>query len=1304
MFVKPTVAPKVIPGPPAFDPNNTNVFKTGGSSIGSGTLLNTVSSLAFGGSNNSQTPSTSLSTVFAENVNKFKKYPDRAHWGLNNLFAYCSQNFVVVFDPTSVQMITCLSGHQAVTTATQWSSNAKTRGMERGNSITLASGDENGVIMVWDVKKAKRTCVFEEDGPIQKRSIVALRWIYDDSVYLLSLTSGYVLSLWNVQTRTKVWRYEFAEPVTTLSLDPFTNSSAAFPTETGWIIIIHDLNVRKAPTNVEQKLRADVQKEKNTVVTSLRDFVHSPHARNQMFLVSKRDVTFYDLDIRQQLAGKVIRAARSDFRRIYTSEESPSSLFTLQEDGTVAAWEYNETKGTYEAAICDIVRGSKHGADRPGLLYGLSFSPLDPNKLAAVSADGKLWVWDYIRDISADGTMKFRWVLQGLLETTSSTISCLQVSPFGNEVAVGTSNGTLLVYNLMTGALQTKHDMFNLAIQGLRWFSETDIVCFSSKKVTQKNYINDLVAVDLKTGKHKALRTDKKTDESPIRAIRVSYSMKYLIVLPQDRPLEVYSLRTFSLLRLLPFTNITAVEWCPNRISRRRPQSTTKLDLSQAESQEKNASDIPSPSTPSDVTKSPQQQKKLKEHFYFTSADGSLHFYSIEDEKVVADSKKPKMFNYNQVSALAWKNDFLVSGDNTGNISYWEISKQRAYTIPTHRGLVRKILFSPENYCILVHFAEGDFGIWDLETGNKVGHSLPGIKASCLDWISDNHPVIATNAGSIMVWDLKLTTNNSSPIFHSLIEPLSSPTFLPINHSQYLRSLIENNTLFDKEPPAIDENSGIRNAFGEIIADGMKDLPVQDLVLAHTQLMGQDFLRVLRNPETTTAKRCYLAAKFFGDKVGMQFWKMADEYLSSYKKKNEEQIKEHGEDKVQETKQEIQSKQDSLQDSGSDQSEAPVKLILTKSSNLDTFNPRARVNPLPAVFDLLRDNESVLHDQMTSLKYQDETVKATAHKGGSNLFSKVAQDEAVLDQKDQAVKLLLETPLNHKDLYFNYLHACVIAAANSNGDQLHFKQTMQFVASNLISLKTDKEIDYGVELLCLIGEGFKACKILQDFDKWEKAARLAKCILPDEQSRIILTRWADHLTSNNSLMKAIGIFLSLGLFKEVIDILHKSELDDIGALFAKACLETGFDIPTLHKKSILRVTNPTALSSPSYSIAKNHDDYETTCKKLLYFIYQQYGTFLQKVGNEALGEHFKSELIKAEELGLVKEDETQQTQSADSQEEYQSQQQDSESFTIISPSEALPDSVQNENQEEQLQTEITKVDANQTEGSLLDFN
>jgi hypothetical protein len=96
----------------------------------------------------------------------------------------------------------------------------------------------------------------------------------------------------------------------------------------------------------------------------------------------------------------------------------------------------------------------------------------------------------------------------------------------------------------------------------------------------------------------------------------------------------------------------------------------------------------------------------------------------------------------------------------------------------------------------------------------------------------------------------------------------------------------------------------------------------------------------------------------------------------------------------------------------------------------------------------MRDNESMVEDERYHVSKQNESVRKT---GSASLYAQVAQNEAVLNNKERAVNLLLETPPDHADMYVNFLHACVIAASGRNGEKDHFYQTVQFVASNLIS-------------------------------------------------------------------------------------------------------------------------------------------------------------------------------------------------------------------------------------------------------------
>ncbi|KAL9652803.1 hypothetical protein ABK040_010835 [Willaertia magna] len=1212
----PPITPKVISGPPLFDPNkipisdpSSSILNLGSNSSSSGisSIINTgkdtISSVlpfqlpGIDNSSNSSNNSAfqSLSTIYQDNAEKLKKFRFRIHWGLNNLVAYCSQTFINIFDPISLQQLQSLYGHRHLTTCVEWCDLSKTRGIERGNSNILASGDEHGFIIIWDIKRGKKLFIFhEESGNSKKNAIVELKWLTGDVNYLLSLSSNSCISLWNTQTNNRVWKLEFSEPINHFHIDPFTLRHLILTSDNGGIFYVNDLNVKSQPVEIQRKLQIsggnpvnNKESKHHHQTSNLKSTIFSSHTRNQIFVLTKREITCFDLTIKQPIVNKSIKGVRTDFQQLFTFENDPNLLYTTHEDGTCCVWEYNGER--FESVTCDVVRSSKNGADRPGLLYGLTISPIESNKVIAISADGKLWTWDIIRGLRNQN----KWILNGIYETTSHLISSLKVSPFNDMVAVGTINGLLLVYDLLTNNLKVKHDVFNnVPLLGIRWFDSNQILCFTSSMNEKKKYkkCNELRLINLESGKHHTINVTRSNDPNnsekqqqigSIKGIRVSNSYKYFAIILQDKPIEIWRLDTLKLIRMIPFTNVTALEWCP----------LTKAN---------------------------------HEMFYFTTSDGSLHFYRCENYKVDPDVKRPKLFAYNQVTALAWKNDLLVAGDSAGNLTLWELSHKKTKVISTHRGMIRKIVFSREHNHILILFTEGDFCVYDLDQQIKVSQSPVGLRAVAVDWARGNYPVIATNAGSILVFDLHLNTCNSNVLNHNRVDPIKSSALLPNDQAQYLRAMIENGKLsftdeFLKEEYIIDPPNMIRNGFGEFIE---KDASLEDQILSHRWLLPKHLIKELQNPNLKTAERCLLASTYFGDKIGQQFWKLAIEFLTKYSQHSV----------VSPTTTTTNN------DDNNNEEKKEEHLNLTEKTELEVFDQNiCLTSTLPATFDLLRDNESVRNEEMKILQQHDDTLQSKLKAGVpteqvNELFPLVARSESELLQKDQAVKVLLQTPLDSKNLYQNYLHACVLAASNSPN---HFKETVQFVSSSLISLKKEDDIQFGVQLLCSIGEGLKACRILQDFDMWEKAARIAKCILPEHESIIILTRWADHLQSNNQLLKSIGVWMSLGLFKEVLDLLHKSELDDIASLFTKAYDEYIPNIPldVLHRYRILKVSNPTKLSEPLYSCTKNHNDFEMTCRKLKYFVYQQYAVFLDKIGYNEMSNEFKL-LIKPEEVGL----------------------------------------------------------------------
>lgn len=94
-----------------------------------------------------------------------------------------------------------------------------------------------------------------------------------------------------------------------------------------------------------------------------------------------------------------------------------------------------------------------------------------------------------------------------------------------------------------------------------------------------------------------------------------------------------------------------------------------------------------------------------------------------------------------------------------------------------------------------------------------------------------------------------------------------------------------------------------------------------------------------------------------------------------------------------------------------------------------------------------------------------------------------------LGQKDEAVRLLLETEPDNPCYYEDNLKACLVAStAVSEKDTPH--STTKLVATNLIA---EGKLWEGVQLLCMIDKVPDACKYLQSCGQWDASLWLARC-------------------------------------------------------------------------------------------------------------------------------------------------------------------------------------------------------------------
>lgn len=267
---------------------------------------------------------------------------------------------------------------------------------------------------------------------------------------------------------------------------------------------------------------------------------------------------------------------------------------------------------------------------------------------------------------------------------------------------------------------------------------------------------------------------------------------------------------------------------------------------------------------------------------------------------------------------------------------------------------------------------------------------------------------------------------------------------------------------------------------------------------------------VLQDPELSLLQRCLLVSRLFGDESDLLFWTVASHYLQSF----------------------AQARQLSL-------------------STGETQSEETQLSSAQNHLDICHD---VLCESSYFQKFQLDRVHLQEVKRSSYDHTKKCADQLLLlGQTDRAVQLLLETSADNSSYYCDSLKACLVTTITSSGPS---QSTIKLVATNMIA---NGKLAEGVQLLCLIDKAADACRYLQTYGEWNRAAWLAKVRLNPSESSDVLKRWAEHLCSPqvNQKSKAILVLLSLGCFYKVGEMLHSMRQFDRAALFIEACLKYG---------------------------------------------------------------------------------------------------------------------------------------------------
>ncbi|XP_073210303.1 WD repeat-containing protein 11 isoform X4 [Lepidochelys kempii] len=1134
-------------------------------------------------------------------------------WGWQGLIAYGCQSLVLVIDSNTAQTVQVLERHKTTVVKVKWAKENYHHNIGSPYSLRLASADASGKIIVWDVATGTVRCEIQEHTkPIQD-----MQWLWNQDAsrdLLLAVHPPNYIVLWNADTGTKLWKKSYAENILSFSFDPFDPSHLTLLTSEG-IVFISDFSPSKAPASSGKKVYISsphsspshnklvaatgakkaldkvkilITNEKpsaeSVTLNECLQLSYLPSKRNYMLLLYPREILILDLEVNQTVGVIAIERTGIPFVQVIPCFQR-DGLFCLHENGCITLRVRRSNisiTGTSNEdpdpdPVQELIYDLRSQSDairvtktvRP---FSMVCCPVNENSTALIVSDGRVMIWELkstisgrnlrnsnssasplyspvafcgipvgafqnkLPDLSLDNMIgqgavtgeeqlknyffqevHLKFLLTGLLSGLPLPPFAIRMCPplttknikqYQPLLAVGTSNGSVLVYNLTTGLLHKELSIHSCEVKGIEWTSLTGFLSFATSTPNNLGLVrNELQLVDLPTGRSIAFRGERGNDEPAIEMIKVSHLKQYLAVVFKDKPLELWDVRTCTLLREMSknFPTVTALEWSPTH----NLKSLKKKQLAAREAMARQTvvSDTELSSVESSVISLLQEAESkselsqnisAREHFVFTDTDGQVYHLTVEGNSVKDGARIPPDGSMGSVTCIAWKGDTLVLGDVDGNLNFWDLKARVSRGIPTHRSWVRKIRFAPGkgNQKVITMYTDGA-EVWDTKEVQMVSSLRSGRNVNFrildVDWCTSDKVILASDDGCIRVLETTMKSTCFRMDEQELTEPVWCPYLLVPRASLALKAFLLHQPWNDKCTLDI------------LHIDYPENENIKNLLQKQLNSLSNDVKKLVLDPEFTLLQRCLLIARLYGDESELHFWSVASHYLYSF-----------SQEKAQTTK-----TTDSLQE----------KLI----------------NPLDICYDILCENSYFQKFQLERVHLQEVKRSTYDH------TRKCADQLLLLGQTDRAVQLLLETNAENPHYYCDSLKACLVTTVTSSGPS---QSTIKLVATNMIA---NGKLAEGVQLLSLIDKAADACRYLQTYGEWNRAAWLAKVRLNSEECADVLKRWVDHLCSPqvNQKSKAILVLLSLGCFTRVAEMLHSMRYFDRAALFVEVCLKYG---------------------------------------------------------------------------------------------------------------------------------------------------
>ena len=636
-----------------------------------------------------------------------------------------------------------LSGHHlnASVSAIAWHPANEPRDPKCSSSLRLASGDDTGRVVVWDVGACSPLATLDDplsaaegrrksdNQSAMKSSINGLAWVTaSPSVLAVLVSPGYIL-LWECRSGGILWKKDLqggsGEVFAGLRVDPLDRRGVCIAGNRGTFIALCIENPSSGRV-VHRQYKADLAPGGSLACafSGVRDI---------LFVVLDREIIVFDLELGRPVVSTPLAASiRPNFKDIlgsygYTSGESEGEtrgidmVLCSHTDGSVSIWRRREQSLSYvmSKGMLKLLPPSPKFLFTPAplLLALLTASAISSGDVCMVGAasDGRVYHWRlplYLGTVppmmkkgSDDSEAAPKVDLVGMCTTLPGKATSIALCPQpislqdGTTIpvaAVATTSGCVAIIAAKKGTLNVLSThivamialLHGLTIKGVEWLgSGPRLLCYASDDTAAHGYhINKVYMMDASTREYKEIRSVQ-SEAGPLVGIRTSKCGSYALLILRRSPSEIWDTRPGHVpTRIrqidLPFT---AVEWVDGTDRVPEKDITPVVWCSINQQQGHTAREYAAGATPYEDL----PERRLS----FALVDGRVGVLAVKGRRITdTQPHKPTWMpivsgDFRATALSAWAH-LLLLGDADGLLVCWDVKSGQTQVLETGGGRI----------------------------------------------------------------------------------------------------------------------------------------------------------------------------------------------------------------------------------------------------------------------------------------------------------------------------------------------------------------------------------------------------------------------------------------------------------------------------------------------------------------------------------------------------------------------------------------------------------------------------------------